>query len=197
MYCGQGSVGGHVSEKSRDNAYIPKGLRGFFSGQIGKHSLDAPASQTSHKSSGDNRVSCSCQDRQHNGGCIYQLPGGNAFVATAQFSPQADCLEHCALQHVVHDARPGSPECRSGSPFKGQSIIQRMGTSPADGRSDLEEADLFTSQANAKCLQYFSLKLENAPLGEDALAHPWSNMLLYALPPLTLIFPTLDRVRDN
>lgn len=109
MYSGQGSIGGHVSVKSRDKAYIPEGLRDFFSGQMVKHSLDAPASQTSHKSSGDNGVSCSCQDRQHNSGCIYHLPGGNAFIATAQFSPQADCLEHCALQHVVHDACPGSP----------------------------------------------------------------------------------------
>ncbi len=57
--------------------------------------------------------------------------------------------------------------------------------------------DLFTSQANAQCPLFFSLACDNAPLGVDALAHPWPNALLYAFPPLSLISPTLARVREN
>ncbi len=116
----RGSAGGRVSEKSSDNGNIPDGMGSCFSGQSGKRSLDGSASQTSHKHAGFNgslssteafspilgRFSCSSQDRQHNGGGIYQLPRGNAFVATAQSSVQADCLEHRAFQLAAHDARP-------------------------------------------------------------------------------------------
>lgn len=57
--------------------------------------------------------------------------------------------------------------------------------------------DLFASQANAKCPLYFSLRDENVPSGVDVLAHLWPNVLLYAFPPLSLISPTLERVREN
>ena len=35
------------------------------------------------------------------------------------------------------------------------------------------------------------------PVGVDALAHLWPNVLLYAFPPLSLISPTLARVREQ
>ncbi len=57
--------------------------------------------------------------------------------------------------------------------------------------------DLFASRENTYCQLYFSLKEEDAPLGVDELAHPWPNVLLYAFPPLSLISPTLSRVRDQ
>ncbi|KAL6475051.1 hypothetical protein MHYP_G00160910 [Metynnis hypsauchen] len=57
--------------------------------------------------------------------------------------------------------------------------------------------DLFASREKAHCPLYFSLLDGNAPLGVDALAHPWPNILLYAFPPLSLISPTLVRVRDQ
>ncbi|XP_047660031.1 uncharacterized protein LOC113647231 [Tachysurus fulvidraco] len=54
--------------------------------------------------------------------------------------------------------------------------------------------DLFASRENAHCPMFFSLRDEDAPLGVDALAHPWPSALLYAFPPLCLISPTLARV---
>ena len=35
-----------------------------------------------------------------------------------------------------------------------------------------------------------------APLGMDALAHKWPRTLLYVFPPLSLISPTLQEIRD-
>ncbi|KAI2662102.1 Gag-Pol polyprotein [Labeo rohita] len=90
-------AGQRVSEKSSDNGRIPNGMGSCFSGQIDKRSLDASVLQTSHKHAGVNGslsssetfspvlggFSCSSQDRQHDGGGIYQSLRGNAFVATA------------------------------------------------------------------------------------------------------------------
>lgn len=38
---------------------------------------------------------------------------------------------------------------------------------------------------------------DDAPLGADALAHEWPYALLYVFPPLSLIEPTLQRVRKR
>ncbi|XP_051994281.1 uncharacterized protein LOC127652201 [Xyrauchen texanus] len=57
--------------------------------------------------------------------------------------------------------------------------------------------DLFASRENSHCPMFFSLKDEDAPLGVDALAHPWPKVLLYAFPPLCLLIPTLARVREQ
>ncbi|XP_052473657.1 uncharacterized protein LOC128030230 [Carassius gibelio] len=57
--------------------------------------------------------------------------------------------------------------------------------------------DLFASRENYHCPMFFSLKDVDAPLGVDALAHPWPRVLLYAFPPLCLIIPTLARVREQ
>ena len=58
------------------------------------------------------------------------------------------------------------------------------------------EVDLFASEENTKCPLFFSFN-GPSPLGLDALAHRWPKTLLYAFPPLTLILPTLDRVRTQ
>jgi hypothetical protein len=57
--------------------------------------------------------------------------------------------------------------------------------------------DLFASRENYHCPMFFSLRDMDAPLGIDALAHPWPRVLLYAFPPLCLILPTLARVREQ
>ena len=56
------------------------------------------------------------------------------------------------------------------------------------------EVDLFASERSTHCSLWFSLKERTSPLGQDALAHTWPEVLLYAFPPLPLIFPTLLRV---
>ena len=58
------------------------------------------------------------------------------------------------------------------------------------------KVDLFASEENSKCPLFFSMA-GSAPLGLDALAHSWPQGLLYAFPPLSLILPTLERVRTH
>ena len=66
-----------------------------------------------------------------------------------------------------------------------QSIWERFGRA---------EVDLFASEASTHCHLWFSLAEATSPLGQDALAHPWPEALLYAFPPLPLIRPVLQRV---
>ena len=56
------------------------------------------------------------------------------------------------------------------------------------------QVDLFASEENAKCARFFSMR-GTAPLGLDAMAHDWPKGLLYAFPPLSLIYQVLDKVR--
>lgn len=56
------------------------------------------------------------------------------------------------------------------------------------------EVDLFASEGSTHCPLWFSLTGGLGSLGQDALAHPWPQVLLYAFPPLPLIWPTLQRV---
>ena len=62
------------------------------------------------------------------------------------------------------------------------------------GRFGRAEVDLFASEASTHCPQWFSLAETTSPLGQDALAHPWPETLLYAFPPLPLIRAILQRV---
>ncbi|XP_077388987.1 uncharacterized protein LOC144026275 [Festucalex cinctus] len=57
-----------------------------------------------------------------------------------------------------------------------------------------EEVDLFASEDSTHCPLWFSLSEATSPLGLDALAQPWPECLLYAFPPLPLIWLRLQRV---
>lgn len=60
------------------------------------------------------------------------------------------------------------------------------------------EVDLFASRVNAQCPIWFSLRAQDEPpLGIDAFAHQWPEVLLYAFPPLSCILPLLARVRTG
>jgi len=48
------------------------------------------------------------------------------------------------------------------------------------------QVDLFASETSTHCPLWFSWTEKSSPLGQDALAHAWSNLLLYAFPPNTL-----------
>ncbi|XP_062372037.1 uncharacterized protein LOC134059609 [Sardina pilchardus] len=54
--------------------------------------------------------------------------------------------------------------------------------------------DLFASEESTHCPLWFSWTEESSLLGQDALAHDWPEVLLYAFPPIPLILPTLQRV---
>lgn len=59
------------------------------------------------------------------------------------------------------------------------------------------EVDLFASRAAHHCPLWFSLIDSACPLGRDALAHDWPRVLLYAFPPIPLIYQTLLRVQEG
>ncbi|XP_037627453.1 uncharacterized protein LOC119489291 [Sebastes umbrosus] len=59
------------------------------------------------------------------------------------------------------------------------------------------EVDLFASEASTHCPLWFSLTETASPLGQDALAHPWPDCLLYAFPPFPLIAVTLHRIQHG
>ncbi|XP_039904084.1 uncharacterized protein LOC120744034 [Simochromis diagramma] len=59
------------------------------------------------------------------------------------------------------------------------------------------QIDLFASRVNTHCPLYFSIIDHDAPLGLDALAHQWPDVLLYAFPPVEMISPVLERVRRH
>ncbi|XP_056316727.1 LOW QUALITY PROTEIN: uncharacterized protein LOC130231264 [Danio aesculapii] len=147
----RGSAGERVSEKSRHYGRIPNGMGSRISGQIGERSLDTPTARASHKHAGADGsfsgfktfstilegFSCFSQDGQHNGGGVHQPPRGNAIVAAAQSSAQADCLERRSLELTARDARPGSQKCGGRSSVEGQPDVRRMGSPPAGGESNL------------------------------------------------------------
>lgn len=61
----------------------------------------------------------------------------------------------------------------------------------------MAKVDLFASRATTHCPQWFSLLELDSPLGQDALAHPWPDLLLYAFPPLPLLLMTLHRIEQS
>ncbi len=60
------------------------------------------------------------------------------------------------------------------------------------GRANL---DLFASKESTHCPLWFSWTEQSSPLGQDALAHTWPDLLVYAFPPTPLIQPSLHRKR--
>ena len=54
--------------------------------------------------------------------------------------------------------------------------------------------DLFASKETTHCPLWFAEQVES--LGRDALSHEWPDLLLYAFPPIPLIWAVLSRVRE-
>lgn len=67
-----------------------------------------------------------------------------------------------------------------------QMIWQRFGRA---------QVDLFASRDTTHCPLWFSIRDREAPLGVDALASRWPDMILYAFPPIRLIPAVLDKIR--
>lgn len=59
------------------------------------------------------------------------------------------------------------------------------------------DVDLFATQQSSQCPSWFAETAEPGSLGQDALAHDWPNCLLYAFPPLPLIWMTLTRIQET
>ncbi|KAL2095325.1 hypothetical protein ACEWY4_010044 [Coilia grayii] len=99
--------------------------------------------------------------------------------------------------HVPGVLNRGADLLSRGNPLYGDWTLHPQVVAQLWQRFRQATVDLFASRENAQCPLYFSLADENAPLGVDALAHQWPNALLYAFPPLSLITPTLARVREQ
>lgn len=99
--------------------------------------------------------------------------------------------------HVPGALNSGADLLSRGTPLYGEWTIHPQVVATIWERFGRAAVDLFASHENAQCPLYFSLRDTDAPLGVDALAHPWPNALLYAFPPLSLISPTLTRVREH
>nr|XP_055040043.1 uncharacterized protein LOC129427314 [Misgurnus anguillicaudatus] len=84
-----------------------------------------------------------------------------------------------------------------GNPLHGEWTLHPEVVSQLWLRFGRAAVDLFASHENTHCPLYFSLARDGAPMGVDALAHPWPKALLYAFPPLSLIVPTLRRIREH
>lgn len=68
-----------------------------------------------------------------------------------------------------------------------QVVVKQVGTS----------TDLFSLRKDVGWVRLYSLRCVAVPLGVDVLAHFWPHELLRAFPPLTLIPPSLSRVREH
>lgn len=99
--------------------------------------------------------------------------------------------------HVPGALNRGADLLSRGSPLYGEWVLHPQVVKQVWQKYGQATVDLFASQENAKCLLYFSLTDMGAPLGIDALAHPWPDVLLYAFPPISLISPTLAQVREQ
>ena len=99
--------------------------------------------------------------------------------------------------HVPGVLNRGADLMSRGNPLYGEWTLHPQVVGQIWRRYGLAAVDLFASLENTQCPLFFSLSDVKAPLGVDALAHPWPNVLLYAFPPLSLISPTLARVREQ
>ncbi|XP_075948231.1 uncharacterized protein LOC142950206 [Anarhichas minor] len=99
--------------------------------------------------------------------------------------------------HVPGVLNRGADLLSRGNPLYGEWTLHPQVVKQVWQKYGQADVDLFASRENAHCPRFFSLSDVNAPLGVDALAHSWPNMLLYAFPPLSLISPTLTRVREQ
>ncbi|XP_034567334.1 uncharacterized protein LOC117832353 [Notolabrus celidotus] len=99
--------------------------------------------------------------------------------------------------HLPGVLNRGADLLSRGNPLYGERTLHPQVVEQIWQRYGRAAVDLFASRENAQCPLYFSLSEVNASLGMDALAHPWPDVLLYAFPPLSLISPTLARVRQQ
>ncbi len=121
-------------------------------------------------------------------------------LQTSCSSSQAVNMEQAAVSVVTGDPyvlNRGADLLLRGNPLYGDWCLHPQIVSLLSKRFGQVAVDLFASRENAHCPMIFTLRDEDAPLGVDALAHPWPNALLYAFPPLCLIMPTLVRVREQ
>ena len=58
----------------------------------------------------------------------------------------------------------------------------------------MPKIDLFASDANSKCKEFFSWKKDPESIGVDAFTFSWKSLNFYAFPPFSVIFRFLRKI---
>lgn len=61
----------------------------------------------------------------------------------------------------------------------------------------IPDYDLFATNRNAKCKNFFSWKPDNAALQIDSFTIKWTDLNFYAFPPFSLILKTLVKIKKD
>ncbi len=146
----------------------------------------------------DKRLTYVSKIKQHNSSCVYKQARGVRSRSLHSLGKRVLLWSKKHLLSLRETHVPGQMNIRAdllsrGNPLPGEwrlhpEVVQRIWD-----KYGQERVDLFASEENTHCPLFFSLKGMNAPLGMDALAHPWPETLLYAFPPISLIPPTLSK----
>ncbi len=146
----------------------------------------------------DKRLTYVSKIKQHNSSCVYKQARGVRSRSLHSLGKRVLLWSKKHLLSLRETHVPGQINIRAdllsrGNPLPGEwrlhpEVVQRIWD-----KYGQERVDLFASEENTHCPLFFSLKGMNAPLGIDALAHPWPETLLYAFPPISLIPPTLSK----
>ncbi|XP_054870821.1 uncharacterized protein LOC111570364 [Amphiprion ocellaris] len=122
-------------------------------------------------------------------------------TAITHAGKQTDSVEQQASPVSESHPRPGGSEQGGRPAVQVCAALWGMDTTSSHRRAGVGPLQQSRGGSvcieNAQCPLFFSIRDPGAPLGMDTLAHIWPLVLLYAFPPLALIPPTLDRVREH
>lgn len=122
--------------------------------------------------------------RSDNSGGIHKLTRGHTLSSASQSDMKIDCVGHTAFPgratHVPGIMNVGADLLSRGNPLYGEWTLQPQVVSQLWERFGRTAVDLFASHNSMHCPLFFSLAREVAPIGVDALVHPWPNALYYA-----------------
>ncbi len=129
------------------------------------------------------RLLCVSQIRQHNSGCLYKQARG---VRSRSLHTLAKIIllwsrKHLLslrATHVPGQMNIGADLLSRGNPHLGQWKIHPEEVQEIWHKYGQAKVDLFASEENTHCPLFFSLKEMDAPLGMDALAHPWPETVI-------------------
>ena len=134
---------------------------------------------------------CPCPVRQHLDCLLCKPPGGDG---SSSYEPSLASLRAIYLPGLQNDV---ADLLSHQGPTSGELRLHPKVVDTIWPRHDRAGVDLYASEASTHYPLWFSLRETTSPLGQDALAHPWPSSLLYAFPPIPLIWPMLHRVQQG
>lgn len=134
---------------------------------------------------------CHCQDRQHGGGVLCESSRDSrsrtldGHARHLLLWAQGKFRSHRAV-HVPGALNLAADFLSRQKLRSGDWVLNPLVVAQIWERFGRVEVDLFATKESSQCPLWFSLR-PPAPLGVDALAHPWPRLRLYAFPPIKLI----------